>query len=90
MIKAQVSLERLSSVTLDVRVMLGRATVTISDVLTYAAGSIVSLDAAPDAPVALLINGVAVAEGDLVVTDGGALGVEITRLIERPEMDGTR
>lgn len=41
-------------------------------------GSLVTLDCAPDSPVTLLVNGVAVAKGDLVVTDDGALAVEIS------------
>jgi flagellar motor switch protein FliN len=84
---ARVSLDDLAEVSLDVRIVLGRATAKISDVLAYAPGSVVSLDVAPDAPVALLVNGVAVAEGDLVVADDGMLGVEILTVIS--SADGT-
>ncbi len=81
MTDTQISLASLAFVSLDVRVVLGRASVKISDVLSYAPGTVVPLEAAPDAPVALLVNGVVVAEGDLVLTDDGSLGVEIVRVM---------
>lgn len=82
MTHARLSLDALSSVALDVRVVLGRASVRVADVLEFAPGVVVPLDAAPDAPVALLVNGVAVADGDIVVTDDGSLAVEIAKLVQ--------
>jgi flagellar motor switch protein FliN/FliY len=87
---ARVSLDDLAEVALDVRVVLGRASVKIADVLAYAPGTVVSLDVAPDAPVALLVNGVAVAEGDLVLADDGTLGVEILKVISPVEGEAQR
>ena len=81
MTDGRLSLDALSSVALDVRVVLGRASVRVADVLEFAPGVVVPLDAAPDAPVALLVNGVAVADGDIVVTDDGSLAVEIATLL---------
>jgi flagellar motor switch protein FliN/FliY len=75
-----ISLEALGPVALDVRVILGSASVRVADVLGFAPGVVVPLDAAPDAPVALLVNGVAIAEGDLVVTEDGSLAVEIATI----------
>ena len=80
MTQDHVSLEALGPVALDVRVVLGCATVRVADVLAFAPGVVVPLDAAPDAPVALLVNGVAVAEGDIVLTEDGSLAVEIATL----------
>ncbi|HEY5095512.1 MAG TPA: FliM/FliN family flagellar motor C-terminal domain-containing protein [Candidatus Eremiobacteraceae bacterium] len=74
------TLAALNSVALDVRVVLGRASVRVADVLGFAPGVVVPLDAAPDAPVALLVNGVAIAHGDIVVTQDGSLAVEIAAL----------
>lgn len=82
MTDGRLSLDALSSVALDVRVVLGRASVRVADVLEFAPGVVVPLDAAPDAPVALLVNGVAVADGDIVVTDDGSLAVEIATLTQ--------
>ena len=78
----RLSLDALSSVALDVRVVLGRASVRVADVLGFAPGVVVPLDSAPDAPVALLVNGVALAEGDIVVTEDGSLAVEIATLTQ--------
>jgi flagellar motor switch protein FliN len=76
----RVNLDMLGPVVLDVRVVLGRTSLRVADVMAFAPGVVVPLDAAPQAPVALLVNGVAVAEGDLVVTDEGTLAVEIAML----------
>lgn len=80
MIEDRLTLAALNSVALDVRVVLGRASVRVADVLGFAPGVVVPLDAAPDAPVALLVNGVAIAHGDIVVTQDGSLAVEIAAL----------
>ena len=80
MTQDHISLETLGPVALDVRVVLGCASVRVADVLAFAPGVVVPLDAAPDAPVALLVNGVAVAEGDIVLTEDGSLAVEIATL----------
>ena len=79
----RISLDTLGPVALDVRVVLGCAAVRVADVLGFAPGVVVPLDAAPDAPVALLVNGVAIAEGDLVVTEDGSLAVEIATIAAR-------
>jgi flagellar motor switch protein FliN/FliY len=76
----RISLDALGPVSLDVRVILGSASVRIAEVLDFAPGVVVPLDAAPDAPVALFVNGVAIAEGDLVVTEDGSLAVEIATI----------
>jgi flagellar motor switch protein FliN/FliY len=76
----RISLDTLGPIALDVRVVLGRTAVRVSDVMAFAPGVVVPLDTAPHAPVALLVNGVAVAEGDIVVTDDGTLAVEIATL----------
>jgi flagellar motor switch/type III secretory pathway protein FliN len=76
----RINLDALRAVALDVRVILGSAAVRVADVLGFAQGVVVPLDAAPDAPVALLVNGVAIAQGDLVVTEDGSLAVEIATI----------
>ena len=81
----RISLDALGPVALDVRVILGSASVRVADVLAFAPGVVVPLDAAPDAPVALLVNGVAIAEGDLVVTEDGSLAVEIATIAARQD-----
>lgn len=76
----KISLETLGDVRVDVSALLGRASATIGDVLNYAPGTIVPLDTRSDASVPLLVNGVAVASGDVVVTDDGRLAIEINEI----------
>ena len=76
----RISLDMLGPVALDVRVVLGRTSVRVADVMAFAPGVVVPLDTSPQAPVALLVNGVAIAEGDIVVTDDGSLAVEIATI----------
>lgn len=73
----QLNMETLADVRVTVTVMLGRATAPIGEVLKYAAGTIVPLDVSADAPAPLLVNGVAIATGEIVSTDDGCLAIEI-------------
>ncbi len=77
----QLELEALGDVRVAVTALLGRATASIGEVLSYAPGAVVALDVRADAPVPLLVNGVAVASGDLVATDDGNLAIEINAII---------
>jgi flagellar motor switch/type III secretory pathway protein FliN len=71
------TLETLGEIEVAVSARIGFANVPLATAATFAEGSVVLLDCAPDAPVALLVNGVAIATGDLVVTEDGVLAVEI-------------
>ncbi len=51
--------------------------------LAFAEGTIVPLDVRADSPVDLLVNGVAVATGDIVELDDGTLAVEINQIRAR-------
>ncbi|MBV8164295.1 MAG: FliM/FliN family flagellar motor switch protein [Candidatus Eremiobacteraeota bacterium] len=81
-------LESLSDVQVTVTVLLGRATASIAELLSYAPGTIIPLDVRADAPVELFVNGVAIASGDLVSTEDGGLAVQIVELV-RP-IEGTK
>ncbi len=71
------NMETLADVRVTITVMLGRATAPIAEVLKYMPGTVVPLDVPADAPAPLLVNGVAVATGELVSTEDGALAIEI-------------
>ncbi len=66
-----------------ITVLLGSARRTIGEVLDFAPGVVVPLGQRADAPVQLLVNGVALAGGDIVELDDGSLGIEITEIFER-------
>ena len=71
-------LDTLGDVEVELAARLGQARVTLAAAATFAVGSVVLLDCAPDASVTLLVNGVAGARGDLVVMDDDRLAVEIS------------
>lgn len=67
--KAGGSLDHLLDVSVSVSAELGRATMTIADILKLDVGSVVGLDRAVSEPVDLLVQGVLFARGEVVVID---------------------
>jgi len=76
-----ISLDALGDVRVVVTALVGRTTASVGEVLNYAPGTIVPLDARTDAPVPLLVNGITIACGDLVAMDDGGLAVEIKQIV---------
>lgn len=74
---SSLTLAALSDVEVSITVMLGSARCRVSDVLSFTEGSVVPLGTNADSMVDLLVNGVAVATGDIVELDDGALAIEI-------------
>lgn len=74
-----VDIRLLSDIPLEVTVELGRATLTVSELLALRAGSVVELNAA--STVDIVVNGRLVARGDVVVVDD-SFGVRITEIVE--------
>lgn len=64
-----VDIHYLLDVNLQITVEVGRKYFFISDVLTWAAGSIVELDKVVGEPLNLLVNGKQVAKGEVVVVN---------------------
>ena len=60
----------LDQVPLPFVVPVGSAEISLAEVLTLGAGSTIELDAGVDAPVNLVVNGIAVATGRLVLAEG--------------------
>lgn len=63
------SLDKLVNVSLEVSVELGRTSVTLADVLEYDVGSVIELDRAAGAPVDVRVNGMLLAQGEVVLID---------------------
>jgi flagellar motor switch protein FliN/FliY len=78
------SMNVLSDVSMRVTVQLGHTELRVRDLLGLSEGSVVELDQAPGTPVDVLVNGTAVARGDVVVVHD-ELGVRITEVLGRPE-----
>jgi flagellar motor switch protein FliN len=77
---AEVDLERLTDVTVELAVQIGRTRMTLGGALSLGPGSIVTLDRAADQPVDLLVNGKPIARGEVVVVDE-SFGLRITEVV---------
>ena len=70
------------NVHVTVSVQLGRVTMTVGELLKMGRGSIVMLDRKVGEPVEILVNGRAVARGELVLNDG-QLGVSVIEIMRQ-------
>ncbi|MDP6418793.1 MAG: flagellar motor switch protein FliN [Candidatus Krumholzibacteria bacterium] len=77
-------LDMLSNVKLEMTVELGRARMNIGEVMQLSQGSVIELDKMAGEPVDLRVNGVLLAQGEVIVMDD-VFGVRITRLAQKPE-----
>ncbi|MGF1597518.1 MAG: flagellar motor switch protein FliN [Acidimicrobiales bacterium] len=75
--------DKLVNVALDVSVELGRTSVTLAEVLEYDVGSVVELDRAAGAPVDVRVNGMLLAQGEVVLVDD-EYAVRITAIVDPP------
>ncbi|HVE26173.1 MAG TPA: flagellar motor switch protein FliN [Sporichthya sp.] len=73
-------LDLLRDVVMEVTVELGRTRMTISELLSLAAGAVVELDRAAGSPADLLVNGTLLARGEVVVVDED-FGIRITEIV---------
>lgn len=73
-------LRRLSDVPVDVSVEMGRTRMTVGETLELHQGSIIPLNRMAGEPVDLLVNGTAVARGEVVVIDE-QFGLRVTEVL---------
>ena len=76
------SLDAIFGVKLDVRVVLGRSRMPISELLNLTKGSVIELDRRVGEPVDSMINDRMVARGDLVRVQGDSLGVALREIVK--------
>lgn len=76
--------ELLMDVPLEVMVQLGRTRMTIHELLSLGAGSVVELDKVAGEPLDIIINDRLVARGEAVVVND-KFGVRITDIVSRAE-----
>ena len=79
-------LRRLSAVPVDLSVELGRAHMTVGETLELRPGSIISLDRMAGEPMDLLVNGTAIARGEVVVIDE-QFGLRVTEVVAQSAAD---
>ena len=66
---AAADLARLTDVTVELTVEVGRTRMSLGEALALGPGSVVTLDRLADRPVDLLVNGRPIARGEVVVID---------------------
>jgi flagellar motor switch protein FliN/FliY len=76
-------LHLLRDVEMTLSVEIGRARMTVRELLQLSPGSVVELDRAAGAPADLLVNGRLIARGEVVVVDED-FGLRITELVQPP------
>jgi flagellar motor switch protein FliN len=74
---SMLTLAALGDVEVVVTVSLGHARCRVNEVLAFGDGTIVPLGTSANAPVDLLVNGVAIASGNIVELENGVLAIEI-------------
>lgn len=79
-------MDMLFDVQLAVTVELGRTTLKVRDVLGLGPGAVVELDTHAGEPVEVVVNGKAVARGEVVVIDDN-FGVRVTEIIDKEDRD---
>ncbi|MCW2995648.1 MAG: fliN, partial [Conexibacter sp.] len=72
-------LTRLTAVTVEVAVEVGRTHMSLGETMSLGPGSVVTLDRLADKPVDLLVNGRPIARGEVVVIDE-QFGLRITEV----------
>ena len=78
-IRNEEKIQRLLDVEMDIVVRFGEKNVQLRDIVRYGIGTLIELDRTVDDPVELLVNGFALARGEVVVVDG-YYGVRITEI----------
>jgi flagellar motor switch protein FliN/FliY len=73
-------LRRLSAVPVDLSVEMGRTRMTVGETLELRTGSIITLNRMAGEPVDLLVNGTAIARGEVVVIDE-QFGLRVTEVL---------
>jgi flagellar motor switch protein FliN/FliY len=74
-------LRRLSDIPMELSVELGRTQMTVGETLDLRVGSVVTLDRAAGEPAGLLVNGTAIARGEVIVVDE-RYGLRVTEILE--------
>jgi len=82
-----VDLSRLSDIPMELSVEIGRTHMTVGDTLDLRVGSVVTLERLAGEAADLLVNGSAIARGEVVVIDE-QYGLRITEILDgQPDME---
>lgn len=78
------ALAPLAEVPVTVEAVLGGCSLTVDELLSLTAGSVIEVDRRIGEPIDLVVGGRLLARGELVLIDG-ALGLTLTELVRREE-----
>jgi flagellar motor switch protein FliN/FliY len=84
----EADLTRLTEVTVELTVEVGRTRMSLGETMSLGQGSVVTLDRLADKPVDLLVNGRPIARGEVVVIDE-QFGLRITEVNGAERVAGT-
>ncbi|WP_372886158.1 FliM/FliN family flagellar motor switch protein [Shimia sp.] len=76
------NIEAIFGVKLDVRVVLGRNQMPVSDLLKLTKGSVIELDRKVGEQVDVMVNDKVIARGDLVKVQGDMIGVALREVVK--------
>lgn len=79
--KGSDSLKLLETIEVKLTVEVGRTELTIRDLLRLSEGSVVELDRLAGDPLDILVNGTAIAKGEVVVV-GERFGIRVAEIID--------
>jgi len=77
-------LSRLSDIPMELSVEIGRTHMTVGETLELAVGSVVTLEREAGQAVDLLVNGTAIARGEVIVVDE-QYGLRVTEILDGQE-----
>ncbi|MBM3215088.1 flagellar motor switch protein FliN [Candidatus Poribacteria bacterium] len=79
------NIEMVLDIPLSVQVQLGEVRMSLRDVLKLGSGSMIRLNKSDGDAVDLYVNGKLVANGQIVTTPEGTVGVQVTQIATRME-----
>lgn len=83
------NVEVLMDVPLNVRVEIGKAKKTMSEIMRFAQGTIITLEKQAGAPVDVIANNQVIAHGDIIVVDDN-FGVRITEIVSKKKYNAIK
>ena len=83
------NVEVLMDVPLNVRVEIGKAKKTMSEIMRFAQGTIITLEKQAGAPVDVIANNQVIAHGDIIVVDDN-FGVRITEIVSKKKFNAIK
>jgi flagellar motor switch protein FliN/FliY len=84
----QTDAQAVHDIAVEVRVVLGRNIMPVSQLLKLGRGAVVELDTGIHGPVSLYVNNLLVARGDVVILDEQKLAVSVTSVLRSGRASG--